>query len=70
MIVLTVMMTSAMIIVMLRCASWHCDVFYFMFSMTSLCIVIVECTCVHACARAKVVYGVVELSVTVMYAHL
>ena len=46
------MMASAMIIVMLGCASWRCDVFYFMFSMTSLCIVIVECTCVHACALA------------------
>ena len=33
---------------------------YFIFPKTFLRIVIVECTCVQACARAKVVYGVVE----------
>ena len=48
----TVILASAMIIVMLRCASWRCDVFYFIVHMTCLCIVIVECTCVHACALA------------------
>ena len=30
------------------------------FLMTCFCIVIVECTCVDACACAEVVYGVVE----------
>jgi hypothetical protein len=60
MIVSTVLMTSAMIIVMLRCASLRCDVFYFNFLMTCFCIVIVECTCVDVCACAEVVYGVVE----------
>ena len=60
MIVSTVMMTSVMIIVMLRCASLCCDVCYFNFPMTCFCIVIVECTCVDACACAEVVYGVAE----------
>ena len=58
MIVSTVMMTSAMIIVMLRCASLCCDVFYFNFPMTCFCIKFVKYTRVHV--YAEVVYGVVE----------
>ena len=70
MIVSTVMMTSAMIIVILQCSSWRCSIFSLNFSLTCFCIVIVECTCVDAYACAEVVYGVVEWSVTAMHAHL
>ena len=35
-------------------------IFLEFFLMTCFCIVIVECTCVDACACAEVVYGVAE----------